>query len=177
MTVTYTINPERLQKFQDDFAQFGKTDKGGLNRLTLTDEDKQARDLFVELAKQAGCTIKVDAIGNIFARRAGTEPDLPAVLTGSHTDSQPLGGRFDGTYGVLAALEALYSLNDHNIQTRHPIDLVVWTNEEGARFAPAIVGFQCLLRSGRARGCAGQNRSGRQNHGRRAQTYWLCRDR
>ena len=140
MNTTYTINPQRLQKFQDDFAQFGKTDKGGLNRLTLTDEDKQARDLFVALAKQAGCTIKVDAIGNIFARRAGSEPDLPAVLTGSHTDSQPLGGRFDGTYGVLAALEALYSLNDHDIQTRHPIDLVVWTNEEGARFAPAIVG-------------------------------------
>ena len=134
------INPTRLQKLIDDFAAIGKTPKGGVTRLTLTDLDKQARDLFIDLAKAANCNVKIDAIGNIFARRSGKNNQLAPVLTGSHGDTQPQGGRFDGIYGVLAGLEALYSLNDHNIETERPIDLVMWTNEEGARFAPALTG-------------------------------------
>jgi N-carbamoyl-L-amino-acid hydrolase len=108
-------------------------------RLALTDEDKAGRDLFVRWAREAGCTITVDRIGNIFARRAGRNNALPAVLTGSHADSQPTGGRFDGIYGVLAGLEVIRALNDHNIVTEHPVEVAIWTNEEGSRFPPAMV--------------------------------------
>lgn len=134
------INAVRLWSWIDQFAAIGATSKGGVTRLALTDLDKIARDLFIALAKAAGCTIKIDAMGNIFARRAGRYPDLNPVLTGSHGDSQPLGGRFDGIYGVLAGLEAIYTLNDANIMTDRAIDLVMWTNEEGARFSPAMIG-------------------------------------
>ena len=133
------INGERIWDSLMQMAKIGATEKGGCCRLALTDLDKQGRDLFVQWCEQAGCTIKVDKMGNIFARRAGTEPDLPAVLTGSHLDTQPTGGRFDGVYGVLTGLEVIRTLNDMNIQTRHPIEACVWTNEEGSRFAPAMV--------------------------------------
>ncbi|WP_303812503.1 M20 family metallo-hydrolase [Apibacter mensalis] len=134
------INSKRLQTWLADFATIGGTPNGGVHRLTLTDLDKQARDLFVSLAKKAGCSIKIDAMGNIFARRPGEDNRLSPVLIGSHIDSQPLGGKYDGIYGVLAALEVVYSLNDHNIKTDRPIDVVSWTNEEGSRFAPAMIG-------------------------------------
>lgn len=134
------INSKRLQTWLADFATIGGTPNGGVHRLTLTDLDKQARDLFVSLAKKAGCSIKIDAMGNIFARRSGEDNRLNPVLIGSHIDSQPLGGKYDGIYGVLAALEVVYSLNDHNIKTDRPIDVVSWTNEEGSRFAPAMIG-------------------------------------
>lgn len=134
------INSKRLQTWLADFATIGATPNGGVHRLTLTDLDKQARDLFVSLAKKAGCSIKIDAMGNIFARRPGVDNRLSPVLIGSHIDSQPLGGKYDGIYGVLAALEVVYSLNDHDIMTDRPIDVVSWTNEEGSRFAPAMIG-------------------------------------
>ncbi|NET34388.1 MAG: Zn-dependent hydrolase [Cyanothece sp. SIO1E1] len=121
-------------------AEIGGTPKGGVCRVALSEEDKRGRDLFIEWCKAAGCTIEVDPMGNIFARRAGIDPDLPAVMIGSHLDSQPTGGKFDGVYGVLAGLEVVESLNDHDIKTKHPIEIVSWTNEEGARFAPAMIG-------------------------------------
>ena len=140
------INSKRLQKWIRDFAKIGGTPKGGVHRLTLTDLDKQARDLFVELAEEAGCSIKIDSMGNIFARRSGEDNTLNPILIGSHIDSQPLGGKYDGIYGVLAALEVIYSLNDHKIKTDRPIDVVSWTNEEGARFAPAMIGSAVFSR-------------------------------
>jgi N-carbamoyl-L-amino-acid hydrolase len=134
------INSQRLWQSLQQMATIGATEKGGVCRLALSDLDRQSRDLFVEWARQAGCTIHIDRIGNIFARRPGMDPLLPPVLTGSHADTQPTGGRFDGIYGVLAGLEVMRTLQDHHIQTRHPLELVLWTNEEGARFAPAMIG-------------------------------------
>ena len=135
-----TINGERLWASLMELAQLGATVKGGVCRLALTDLDRQARDLFVRWCEEAGCTVSVDAVGNIFARRPGTNPDLPPVMTGSHIDTQPTGGKFDGCYGVLAGVEVLRSLNDLNIQTEAPLEVVVWTNEEGSRFAPCMMG-------------------------------------
>ncbi len=137
--VEYKINADRLWDSLMQMAKIGATEKGGCCRLALTDLDRESRDLFVSWCKEAGCTIKVDKMGNIFARREGTESSLPPVLTGSHLDTQPTGGRFDGVYGVLTGLEVIRSLNDMNIQTRHSVEACVWTNEEGSRFAPAMV--------------------------------------
>ena len=134
------INNERLLKLLDDFAQFCKTENNGVTRLALSNEDKLARDYFIQLARQADFSVKVDPIGNIFVRREGKYPKLSPILVGSHGDSQPLGGRYDGIYGVLAGFEALLSLNDYQIETERPIDLVMWTNEEGSRFSPAMMG-------------------------------------
>lgn len=134
------INAQRLTDLLEEFAQIGKTPNRGVTRLALTDLDQQARDLLIRKSKDAGFTIKIDNMGNIFIRRAGLQPHLDPVLMGSHGDSQPKGGRFDGIYGVLAGLEVLLSLNDHDIATQRPIDLVMWTNEEGSRFAPAMMG-------------------------------------
>ncbi|HCW21218.1 MAG TPA: Zn-dependent hydrolase, partial [Achromobacter sp.] len=106
----------------------------------LTDLDRQGRDLFVRWATEAGCEVRVDAIGNIFARRPGRDNSLPAVMTGSHIDTQPTGGKFDGNYGVLAGLEVLRTLNDAGVQTDAPLELAVWTNEEGSRFVPVMMG-------------------------------------
>lgn len=133
------VNGERLWDSLMQMAAIGATEKGGCCRLALTDLDKQGRDLFVSWCKQAGCSIKIDKMGNIFARRDGAYPDLPAVMTGSHLDTQPTGGRFDGVYGVLCGLEVIRCLNDNAIKTKHPIEACVWTNEEGSRFAPAMV--------------------------------------
>ncbi|MES1162084.1 MAG: M20/M25/M40 family metallo-hydrolase, partial [Rhizobacter sp.] len=134
------INGDRLWASLMEMAKIGATPKGGVCRLTLTDLDKQGRDLFVKWCEDAGCTVKVDQMGNIFARRPGRNNRLAPVGTGSHLDSQPTGGRFDGVYGVLAGLEVIRTLNDHGIETERPVEASVWTNEEGSRFAPAMVG-------------------------------------
>ncbi len=133
------INGERIWDTLMEVAKIGATEKGGCCRLALTDLDREARDLYVKWCKEAGCTIRIDKMGNIFARRAGEDDSLPPVMTGSHIDTQPTGGRFDGVYGVLAGLEVIRSLNDLNIKTKHPIEASIWTNEEGSRFAPAMV--------------------------------------
>jgi beta-ureidopropionase / N-carbamoyl-L-amino-acid hydrolase len=134
------INANRLWDSLMEMAQIGATAKGGVCRLTLTDLDKQGRDLFIRWCKEAGCTVAVDKVGNIFARREGRKPQLPAIMTGSHLDTQPTGGRFDGVYGVLAGLEVLRTLNDYGHETDAPVELIVWTNEEGSRFSPAMMG-------------------------------------
>ncbi len=134
------INGTRLWDSLMEMAHIGATDKGGVRRLALTDPDRQARDLFMSWCEQAGCTLSVDEIGNIFARRPGRDSTMPPILCGSHLDSQPSGGKFDGAYGVLAALEIVRTLNDAQIQTPAPIEICAWTNEEGARFAPAMMG-------------------------------------
>jgi N-carbamoyl-L-amino-acid hydrolase len=123
-----------------ELARIGATPKGGVCRLALTALDGEARDLFVRWAREAGCTVRVDAIGNIFARRAGRDDTLPPVMTGSHIDTQPTGGKFDGNYGVLAGLEVLRSLDDAGIVTEAPLEVAVWTNEEGSRFVPVMMG-------------------------------------
>lgn len=134
-----SIDGNRLWKSIMDIAKIGATEKGGNCRLALTDLDKEARDLFIHWCKKANCTISIDQMGNIFARRPGKDPTASAVMTGSHLDTQPTGGRFDGVYGVLAGLEIIRTLNDLGTQTERPIDVVVWTNEEGSRFAPAMI--------------------------------------
>jgi beta-ureidopropionase / N-carbamoyl-L-amino-acid hydrolase len=134
------INPTRLWNSLMTFAQLGATEKGGVCRLALTELDRQARDLFIEWAKDAGCTIRIDSIGNIFARKAGTDPQRGAVATGSHIDTQPSGGKFDGNYGVLAGLEVIRTMNDNDITTAAHIEVCVWTNEEGSRFVPVMMG-------------------------------------
>ncbi len=133
------IDDARLWDSLMDMAKIGGTPKGGCNRLTLTDVDRQGRELFARWCAEAGLALTVDAMGNMFARRAGTEDGLPPVMMGSHLDTQPTGGKFDGVLGVLAGLEVLRSLDDLNIRTRHPIEVANWTNEEGSRFAPAMV--------------------------------------
>ncbi|KVA21587.1 Zn-dependent hydrolase [Burkholderia ubonensis] len=133
------VDGKRLWDSLMQMANIGATPKGGVCRLALTDLDKAGRDLIVSWAKAAGCTVTVDQMGNVFMRREGRVPGAPPVVTGSHADSQPTGGRFDGIYGVLAGLEVIRSLNDHGIETEHPVEVVIWTNEEGSRFAPAMV--------------------------------------
>ena len=140
MKDTLRINGERLLTRLMAMAQIGSTPKGGVCRVTLSDEDKAGRDLFAEWCQAAGCSVRVDQIGNIFARRSGLEDHLPPILTGSHLDSQPTGGKYDGVYGVIAALEVIETLNDEDVETQHPIEIVSWTNEEGARFAPGLTG-------------------------------------
>jgi beta-ureidopropionase / N-carbamoyl-L-amino-acid hydrolase len=134
------VDAERLWQSLMDLARIGATPKGGVKRLTLTDLDRQGRDKFVDWCKAAGMSIRVDAIGNIFARRAGADNSLPPVMTGSHLDTQPSGGKFDGAYGVLAGLEVVRRLNELGIQTRAPIEVAAWTNEEGSRFVPTMMG-------------------------------------
>jgi beta-ureidopropionase / N-carbamoyl-L-amino-acid hydrolase len=133
------INGARLWDSLMAMAKIGATSKGGVNRLTLTDLDRQSRDLFVQWCKAAGCAVTVDRMGSIFARRAGADNGLPPVMLGSHLDTQPTGGKFDGALGVLAALEVVRTLDDLDITTKHPIEIAMWTNEEGSRFAPAMV--------------------------------------
>lgn len=139
MSAALRVDGERLWESLMTMAQHGATSAGGVSRLALSDEDRLGRDLFVQWARAVGCSIRVDTMGNIFARREGTDPTLAPVLTGSHGDSQPAGGKFDGIYGVLAGLEVLRTLNDHGVQTQRAIEVVNWTNEEGSRFAPAMI--------------------------------------
>lgn len=133
------VNGERLWQSLLDMAQFGAIPKDGVTRLALSEEDRQARDQLRDWAKEAGCSVRVDHMGNMFLRREGTRPELAPVITGSHVDSQPNGGRFDGIYGVLAGLEVIRTLNDRQIATERALEVVNWTNEEGARFAPAMI--------------------------------------
>ncbi len=134
------IDGQRLWASLMSLAEIGATAKGGVCRLALSELDRQARDLFVRWAREAGCTVRVDAIGNLFARREGRDTSRLAVATGSHIDTQPTGGKFDGNYGVLAGLEVLRTLNDQRIDTEAPIEVCVWTNEEGSRFVPVMMG-------------------------------------
>ncbi|MFO3904823.1 Zn-dependent hydrolase [Enterobacter hormaechei] len=133
------VNADRLWSTLERMAHIGGTSGGGVTRLALSDEDRIARNLLRDWAQQAGFSCDVDSMGNMFIRRAGKNPALAPVMTGSHVDSQPLGGNYDGIYGVLAGLELLRTLNDHQIETERDIVLVNWTNEEGARFAPAML--------------------------------------
>ncbi len=137
---TLRINGERLWARLEEIGQIGATAGGGCNRQALTDEDRIGRELFAQWAEQAGCTLRRDAVGNLFARREGSDPELPPVITGSHLDTQPSGGKYDGIYGVLGGLEVLQTLQDAGVQTRHPLEVVVWTNEEGCRFDTAMMG-------------------------------------
>jgi N-carbamoyl-L-amino-acid hydrolase len=123
-----------------DMAKIGATPKGGVKRLTLTDLDRDGRDQFVSWCKAANLSVTVDGVGNIFARRAGRNDALPPVVSGSHLDTQPSGGRFDGCYGVMAALEVVRTLNDRGIETGAPFEVAMWTNEEGTRFLPVMGG-------------------------------------
>ena len=135
-----SIDSDRLWQRLMDMAAIGATPAGGCNRQALSDLDLAGRQLFESWCLDAGCTIERDAIGNVFVRRAGTNASTAPVMTGSHLDTQPTGGKFDGVYGVLAGLEVIETLNDHQIETVHPIDVVVWTNEEGSRFDCAMMG-------------------------------------
>ncbi len=123
-----------------ELAQIGATPKGGVRRLALTGLDGQGRDLVVGWLKETGSRVEIDGAGNIFATRPGRDPAARVVLTGSHIDTQPSGGKFDGNYGVLAGLEVLRTLNDAGIATEHPVAVAIWTNEEGSRFVPVMGG-------------------------------------
>jgi N-carbamoyl-L-amino-acid hydrolase len=134
------IDSARLWASLMELAAIGATAKGGVCRLTLTDLDKRGRDLVTRWAREAGMTVTIDRIGNGFMRRPGRNNSLPPVMTGSHIDTQPTGGKFDGNYGVLAGIEVVRTLNDHGIQTEAPIEVAFWTNEEGSRFVPVMMG-------------------------------------
>ncbi|WP_211443013.1 Zn-dependent hydrolase [Collimonas humicola] len=139
-TDTLTINGERLWYSLLALAEIGATAKGGVKRLALTDLDKQGRDLVISWGREAGLHITIDKIGNVFMRRDGLNKTLPPIMSGSHIDTQPTGGKFDGNYGVLAALEVVRTLNEKNIQTQAAIEVAIWTNEEGSRFVPVMMG-------------------------------------
>jgi N-carbamoyl-L-amino-acid hydrolase len=128
-----------------EIARIGAIEGDGSCRLSLSDGDKEARDLFADWVRQAGCVLRVDAFGNMYGIRPGLRPELPAVLIGSHLDTQPHGGRFDGVLGVLAGLELIRSLNDRGVQTDHPVAVVNWTNEEGVRFKPGLTGSKGFI--------------------------------
>ena len=144
---TLTVNGARLWASLMDMAKIGATPKGGVKRIALTPEDKAGRDQFVAWCKAQNLAVTIDRMGNIFARRAGEETAETAsaeaaapVMSGSHLDTQPSGGRFDGCYGVMAALEVCRTLDDYGIKTKRPIEVAVWTNEEGSRFTPVMEG-------------------------------------
>jgi beta-ureidopropionase / N-carbamoyl-L-amino-acid hydrolase len=133
------INPQRLWDTLMETAQIGATPKGGICRLTLTDLDRQVRNWFRTQCEALGCAVTIDEVGNMFARRPGRNPALAPIAMGSHLDTQPTGGKFDGTLGVLGALEAMRTLHETGYETNAPIEIVNWTNEEGSRFAPAML--------------------------------------
>jgi N-carbamoyl-L-amino-acid hydrolase len=137
---TLRIDGDRLWDSLMRLARIGATPKGGVCRLALTDLDRQGRDLVAGWAREAGMSVRVDRIGNMFMRREGRNPALPPVMAGSHIDTQPTGGKFDGNYGVLAGLEVVRTLKDQGLQTEAPIEIVSWTNEEGSRFVPVMMG-------------------------------------
>ncbi len=135
-----TVNGDRLWGSLMELARIGGTPKGGVCRLALTDLDRQGRDLVVGWARAAGMSITVDKIGNVFMRREGRDPSRAPIVCGSHIDTQPTGGKFDGNYGVLAGLEVVRTLNDQGVVTEAPIEVAFWTNEEGSRFVPVMMG-------------------------------------
>ena len=132
------IDRTRLERFIEDLGRIGATPRGGLTRVALTDEDRRGRDWLVAQMKEAGCRVSVDQMGNIFGERPG-EPGQPPVMIGSHADSVPTGGKYDGQLGVLCGLEVIRTLNDGGVRTQHPVSLAIFTNEEGARFQPAML--------------------------------------
>ncbi|MBW2494988.1 MAG: M20 family metallo-hydrolase [Deltaproteobacteria bacterium] len=138
--MTLEINPARLWDDIHESGKIGATEGGGLCRLALSDEDRRVREWFVAACRAEGCEVRIDELGNLFARRPGRRSDLHPIAIGSHLDSQPTGGKFDGILGVLAGLEVVRTLNEHGVETEHPIEIIDWTNEEGARFAPAMQG-------------------------------------
>ncbi|NVZ99193.1 M20 family metallo-hydrolase [Pseudomonas gingeri] len=145
------VSAKRLHDLLDALARFGPGERGGMNRQALSEEDFQARAWLIEKARQLGCQVWTDGCANLFIRREGRE-DLPSVMTGSHIDTQPTGGRLDGCYGVMAGLECLYALEDTGIRTLRPIEVVVWTNEEGSRFSPGAMGSSAYVEPARLDG-------------------------
>lgn len=140
MTAEPSVNAIRLWSRLMAMAEVGATAAGGSNRQALSDDDAAGRELFITWAHQAGCAVELDAVGNLFARRAGADPNASPVVLGSHLDTQPTGGRFDGVYGVLGGLEVIESLNDASVETTAPLEIAVWTNEEGSRFPMSMMG-------------------------------------
>lgn len=140
MSEVLQVNAGRLWDSLMEMGKIGALPHGGCCRTALSAEDKAGRDLFSRWCREAGCDVRFDRVGNIFARRPSADAGLPAVASGSHLDTQPHAGKFDGIYGVLAGLEVIRSLNDQHIETRAPLDIVVWTNEEGVRFSPPLAG-------------------------------------
>ncbi|WP_159904297.1 Zn-dependent hydrolase [Salinirussus salinus] len=136
----FAIDRERLVDTMREQAEIGATDGGGLHRLALSEDDRRARDWFVEQLEELGLDVRVDEFGNTFGYREGSDPDAGTVLLGSHLDSQPYGGIYDGALGVVAALEFVRELEDRGVETAHPVEVVNWTNEEGSRFQPAMQG-------------------------------------
>jgi beta-ureidopropionase / N-carbamoyl-L-amino-acid hydrolase len=134
-----TINPQRLWDSLMQTAEFGGTPKGGIKRLTVSDDDKRVRDWFKTECEKLGCTVQVDEVGNMFATRPGKRSDVLPIAMGSHLDTQPTGGKFDGVLGVLGPLEVLRTLVDMGYESNAPLMIVNWTNEEGSRFAPAML--------------------------------------
>src|SRR3954469_7790670 len=134
------IDAERLWSSLMTLARIGATPKGGVRRVTLTSADREGRELFARWCREAGLEVSIDAIGNMFARRAGADGAAAPVVMGSHLDTQPNGGKFDGAYGVMAGLEVIRALNDAGVTTRAPLEVASWTNEEGSRFVPTIMG-------------------------------------
>lgn len=139
MSQPLRIDRDRLWQSIMEMAQIDALPGGGCGRLALTDGDRQARELFRQWCQGAACSVTFDRLGNMFARRDGRDPSALPIAIGSHLDTQPHGGKFDGVFGVLAGLEIVRTLNDHDLQTDAPIEIVNWTNEEGARFAPAML--------------------------------------
>jgi len=139
MSKLLRVNKDRLRLSLEKMATFGATRNGGVQRLALSDEDKAARDQLVLWMKEVDLDVKIDKMGNIFGFRKGKKNDLSPVMTGSHVDSQPKGGKFDGILGVMGGLEVMRILHENNVETERPVVLVDWTNEEGSRFAPAMV--------------------------------------
>ena len=139
-TSPHPVDGGRLWETLHSLAEIGATAGGGVARVALTDEDLAGREQFVAWVRDLGCSVHIDQMGNVFARREGTEPDRLPVVVGSHLDSQPTGGKYDGAYGVMVGLEVLRVLHDHDISTAAPVEVVSWTNEEGARFPPAMIG-------------------------------------
>jgi len=144
--IAEAVDEDRLWRMHMEMAAFGATPKGGVCREALTPEDVQARLLLAKWAAELNCDVSVDAIGNMFIRRPGTDPDADPVATGSHLDSQPTGGKFDGAYGVLAGIEMLHALDAAGVTTTRPIEVINFTNEEGGRFQPGVMGSQVFIR-------------------------------
>jgi len=139
-TPNLSVDGDRLWRSLMELAEIGATPKGGVARLALTELDGEGRRLFIRWCEEAGLAVEIDEIGNIFARRAGKNPSLPPVMMGSHIDTQPTGGKFDGCFGVMAGLEVMRTLNDLGIETEAPLEVIAWTNEEGSRFPPCMMG-------------------------------------
>lgn len=134
------VNRDRLWSTLMERGRIGALEHGGCRRTALSEDDRRGRELFISWCRDAGCEVRFDAVGNIHARRPGRDATRAAVATGSHLDTQPHGGKFDGIYGVLAGLEVVRSLNDAGLQTDAPIEVICWTNEEGVRFSPPLAG-------------------------------------